>query len=146
MGHFRENRNLFSFVNPLTYRRFLDPYFKVFWDGVKQILLIFFHRGIRNKKVLKGQECSGIDCLKIFWVRCKKTTGGGEAKESRKNSYYYRLGKKGPFFLVVGPLKKNFLVGLILLLNYFFAYRITFCAPCRRFWQSLPVSRARSPK
>ena len=39
---------------------------KVLWEGVKLDFLIFFPRGIRNKKVGKSQTFSGMGCLKIL--------------------------------------------------------------------------------
>ena len=50
-----------SLLNPLTYGRFSDPYFKKLCEGLK---LFFFHRGIRNKKfskvLSKGQKLQRI--------------------------------------------------------------------------------------
>ena len=49
-------------INPLTSGLLLDMYFKVLWEGVKYIFFLF---GRPQQKVLKGQEFSGMGCLKI---------------------------------------------------------------------------------
>ena len=45
--------------------------------GKTRFVIFFFHRGIRNKKGLQGQEFLGKGCLKIFWVKGKKKNKGG---------------------------------------------------------------------
>ena len=57
-----------SIINPFMYGRFSDPYSNVLWEGVK----LFFPYGHPQQKVLKGQEFSGMGCLKIFRVKGKK--------------------------------------------------------------------------
>ena len=37
-----------SRFNPLMHGRFSDPYYKVFWEGVKLMLYFFLHVGIRH--------------------------------------------------------------------------------------------------
>ena len=55
---------------PLMHGQFSDPRFKV----------PYCHMGIRNKKVLKDQEFSGMGCLKLLWVKGKKPQQRGEGR------------------------------------------------------------------
>ena len=70
-GEIERENDLLSTIhatfNPLIHGLFSDPYLKVLLEGVRLMFFIFFlHRGIRNKKVLQGQEFSDLGCLSIF--------------------------------------------------------------------------------
>ena len=56
-------------LNLLKLGLFLDRF--LLWKGVKLFCLIFFF-GASVTKDLKGQEFSGMGCLKIFWVRARE--------------------------------------------------------------------------